>query len=75
MHKNKTANCKLIKNIETKVATELKLVKKRSSELLEVQQTNNDAVLKVIIYFHCKYNSYTKFRHLTRYVTSIKILL
>lgn len=47
MHKTKTANCKLIKKIETKVATELKLIKKVSSELLEVQQTNHDAVLKV----------------------------
>lgn len=49
MHKNKIANCKLIQNIETKVSTELKLVKKVSSELLETQQSYHDAVLKVII--------------------------
>lgn len=47
MHKNKIANCRQIQNIETKVTTELKLVKKVSSELLEPQQTYHDAVLKV----------------------------
>lgn len=47
MHKNKIANSRLIQNIESKVTTELKLVKKVSSELFEAQQTYHDAVLKV----------------------------
>lgn len=57
MHKNKTANSKLIQNIETKVTTELRLVKKVSSELLETQQTYHDAVLKVctlLLNYHCR---------------------
>lgn len=50
MHKNQTASCRLIKNIETKVTTQLKLVKKVNSDLLETQQTYHDAVLKVCTY-------------------------
>lgn len=50
MFKNKTANCRVIQNIETKVTTELKRVRKGSSELLEAQQTYHDAVLTVCTY-------------------------